>query len=153
MTSFLFIQILSYLVFSDTEWAVIRRHEPTGLATWFGNLTSAWGRSRHHGATRPPYRGDDGSYHPPPLYGDGTVIESDYLDLALSIAESSQVLVEWQQGDMVLIDVSTRPCHLVLTFSKELLILKRTCLLIELRRHALSHAMERKEDGSGGTLG
>lgn len=85
--------------------AVIRKHKDSGLTTWFGNLTSAWGRSKHHGATKFPYRGDDGSYPPPPLYGDGTVIESHYLNLALSIAEASQVLVEWQQGDVILLDV------------------------------------------------
>lgn len=85
--------------------SVIRKHEDYGQTTWFGNLTSAWGRSRHHGATQPPYRGDDGSYHPPPLYGDGSVIENEYLDLALSIAESSQVLVKWERGDVVLLDV------------------------------------------------
>ncbi|ROW09883.1 hypothetical protein VPNG_06279 [Cytospora leucostoma] len=84
---------------------IIRKNEDYGLTTWFGNLTSAWGRSKHHGATEPPYRGDDGSYHPPPLYGDGTVIESDYLDLALAIAESSQVLIKWEQGDVVLLDM------------------------------------------------
>ncbi|KAI0130325.1 hypothetical protein BJ170DRAFT_578513 [Xylariales sp. AK1849] len=83
---------------------IIRKHEETGLTTWFGNLTSAWGRSKHHGATEPPYRGDDGSYHPPPLYGDGTKIENQYLDLALALAESSQVLVSWQKGDVVLLD-------------------------------------------------
>ncbi|KAH8657864.1 hypothetical protein BX600DRAFT_60604 [Xylariales sp. PMI_506] len=83
---------------------IIRNHEETGLTTWFGNLTSAWGRSKFHGATEPPYRGDDDSYHPPPLYGDGTKIENKYLDLALSLAESSQVLVKWQKGDLVLID-------------------------------------------------
>ncbi|KAJ4389850.1 hypothetical protein N0V93_007322 [Gnomoniopsis smithogilvyi] len=83
---------------------IIRKHEDSGLTTWFGNLTSAWGRSKHHGATQAPYRGDDGSYHPPPLYGDGTVIESHHLDLALSIAESSQVLIKWEQGDIVLLD-------------------------------------------------
>ncbi|KAK7716730.1 hypothetical protein SLS64_002435 [Diaporthe eres] len=83
---------------------IIRKHEDYGFITWFGNLTSAWGRSRHHGATQPPYRGDDGSYHPPPLYGDGSVIEGKYLDLALSIAEASQVLVKWEQGDVVLLD-------------------------------------------------
>lgn len=85
---------------------VIRKHEDSGLTTWFGNLTSAWGRSKNHGATQSPYRGDDGSYHPPPLYGDGTVIESRYLDLALSLAQASQVLIKWQQGDVVLLDVS-----------------------------------------------
>ncbi|KAH7124379.1 hypothetical protein EDB81DRAFT_664877, partial [Dactylonectria macrodidyma] len=83
-----------------------RGTEETGLATWFGNVTSAWGRSRHHGATEPPYRGDDNSYHPPPKYGDGEQIENKYLNLALSIAESSQVLVKWEQGDLVLLDMS-----------------------------------------------
>ena len=85
---------------------VIRKHEHLGLTTWFGNLTSAYGRSRHHGATEPPYFGDDGSYHPPPEYGDGTPIEREYLELALSIAEASQVLVKWKVGDVVLLDVS-----------------------------------------------
>ncbi|CAH0053819.1 unnamed protein product [Clonostachys solani] len=83
---------------------VIRIHKETGLTTWFGNVTSAWGRSTHHGATEPPFRGDDDSYHPPPLYGDGEQIEKKYLDLALHIAESSQVLVKWEKGDVVLLD-------------------------------------------------
>lgn len=86
--------------------AVIRKHVGTGLMTWFGNLTSAYGRSKFHGATQPPYLGDDGSYHPPPLYGDGTTIETKYLELALQIAESSQVMIKWEQGDIVLLDVS-----------------------------------------------
>ncbi|KAI0155695.1 hypothetical protein BJ166DRAFT_593906 [Pestalotiopsis sp. NC0098] len=85
---------------------IIRVHTDTGLTTWFGNLTSAWGRSKYHGATEPPYRGDDDSYHPPPLYGDGTVIEKEYLDLALDLAESSQVLISWQKGDLVLLDIT-----------------------------------------------
>ncbi|KAI5862032.1 Clavaminate synthase-like protein [Durotheca rogersii] len=83
---------------------IIRIHNDTGLTTWFGNLTSAWGRSTYHGATEFPYRGDDGSYHPPPEYGDGTPIEKEYLDLALALAESLQVLVKWELGDIVLLD-------------------------------------------------
>ncbi|OTA95315.1 hypothetical protein M434DRAFT_29002 [Hypoxylon sp. CO27-5] len=83
---------------------IIRKHNDTGLTTWFGNLTSAWGRSKYHGATEHPYLGDDGSYHPPPEYGDGTPIENDYLDLALALAESLQVFVKWQEGDVVLLD-------------------------------------------------
>lgn len=86
---------------------VIRKHNATGLTTWFGNLTSAWGRSRHHGATKPPFLGDDGGYHPLPEYGDGEPIEIEYLDQALSIAESLQVDVHWERGDIVLIDVSS----------------------------------------------
>ncbi|KAF2115382.1 hypothetical protein BDV96DRAFT_687324 [Lophiotrema nucula] len=83
---------------------IIRKHVETGFTTWFGNLTSAYGRSRHHGATQPPYLGDDGSYHPLPEYGDGTRIETEYLELALSIAEGMQVDIEWQAGDVVLLD-------------------------------------------------
>lgn len=86
--------------------AVIRIHKETGLPSWFGNVTSAWGRSTYHGATEPPYRGDDDSYHPPPEYGNGEKIEKAHLDLALILAESLQVLVKWEKGDVVLIDVS-----------------------------------------------
>lgn len=83
---------------------IIRKHLATGLTTWFGNLTSAYGRSRHHGATEPPFRGDDGSYHPLPTYGDGSPIETADLELALSIAEDMQVEIIWQKGDVVLLD-------------------------------------------------
>ncbi|KAF1998131.1 Clavaminate synthase-like protein [Amniculicola lignicola CBS 123094] len=83
---------------------IIRKHTATGLTIWFGNLTSAYGRSRHHGATLPPYRGDDGSYHPPPEYGDGTIIANEDLEMALDIAEKMQVDVQWQVGDVVLLD-------------------------------------------------
>lgn len=83
---------------------IIRKHLATGLTTWFGNLTSAYGRSRHHGATEPPFRGDDGSYHPLPTYGDGSPIETADLELALSIAEDMQVDIIWQRGDLVLLD-------------------------------------------------
>ncbi|OHF01000.1 hypothetical protein CORC01_03828 [Colletotrichum orchidophilum] len=82
----------------------IRIHDPTGATVFFGNVTSAWGRSRHHGATRPPFRGDDGSYHPPPTYGDGTPIDVEDLDLLLKLAEDGAVDVEWEQGDLVLLD-------------------------------------------------
>ncbi|EXF80806.1 hypothetical protein CFIO01_01177 [Colletotrichum fioriniae PJ7] len=84
----------------------VRIHDPTGATVFFGNVTSAWGRSRHHGATRPPFRGDDGSYHPPPTYGDDTPIDVEDLDLLLKLAEKGAVDVEWQKGDLVLLDVS-----------------------------------------------
>ncbi|KAL2395083.1 hypothetical protein ABEF95_001799 [Exophiala dermatitidis] len=83
---------------------IIRKHIPTGRTTWFGNLTSAYGRSRHHGATQPPFLGDDGGYHPLPTYGDGSPINTEDLELALSIAEGMQVDVEWEVGDVVLLD-------------------------------------------------
>ncbi|TVY20316.1 Clavaminate synthase-like protein [Lachnellula arida] len=78
--------------------------EATGLTTFFGNLTSAYGRSKHHGATEPPFLGDDGGYHPLPTYGDGSPIPTKYLELALSIAETSQVLIKWTPGDLILLD-------------------------------------------------
>jgi alpha-ketoglutarate-dependent taurine dioxygenase len=87
----------------------IRIHSATGATVFFGNLTSAWGRSRHHGATRPPFQGDDGSYHPPPQFGDGTPMKVEDLDLLLDIAEQGAVDVEWQQGDLVLLDVRASP--------------------------------------------
>ncbi|GKT49484.1 clavaminate synthase-like protein At3g21360 [Colletotrichum spaethianum] len=74
------------------------------VPVFFGNVTSAWGRSRHHGATRPPFQGDDGSYHPPPTYGDGTPIDLEDLDLLLKLAEDGAVDVEWEKGDLVLLD-------------------------------------------------
>ncbi|KAF2449198.1 hypothetical protein P171DRAFT_480305 [Karstenula rhodostoma CBS 690.94] len=61
-------------------------HYPhTSPPTWFGNLTSAYRRARHQGATRPPYRGDGGSYHPALIYGDGTVIATEDLELVRNI--------------------------------------------------------------------
>ncbi|TDZ33510.1 Clavaminate synthase-like protein [Colletotrichum trifolii] len=82
----------------------IRIHEPTSATVFFGNVTWAWGRSRHHGATRPPFRGDDGSYHPPPTFGDGTQMDVEDLDLLLKLAEEGAVDVEWERGDVVLLD-------------------------------------------------
>ncbi|KAF4918698.1 Clavaminate synthase-like protein [Colletotrichum viniferum] len=82
----------------------IRIHTPTESTVFFGNVTSAWGRSRHHGATRRPFRGDDGSYHPPPTFGDGTPIDVEDLDLLLKLAKEGAVDVEWEQGDLVLLD-------------------------------------------------
>ncbi|KAL3440269.1 hypothetical protein BJX65DRAFT_314968 [Aspergillus insuetus] len=82
----------------------IRIHTSTGLAVFFGNITSAWGRSRHHGATRAPFRGDDGSYHPPPQFGDGSPMDVNDLDTLLDIAEEGAFNVEWEEGDLVILD-------------------------------------------------
>lgn len=124
-------------------WIVIRIHKETGLTSWFGNVTSAWGRSTHHGATEAPFRGDDGSYHPPPQYGDGEQIEKEYLDLALKLAESSEVLISWEKGDLVLLDVSVPASFL-----------KRVSLTRpELCRDALAPRLEGREAGPGGTVG
>lgn len=128
--------------------AVIRIHKETGLTSWFGNVTSAWGRSTHHGATEAPFRGDDGSYHPPPQYGDGEQIEKEYLDLALKLAESSEVLVSWEKGDLVLLDVSG-PLR---SACRNLAAVPLT-LSPELRGHALAPRVERRETGPGGAVG
>ncbi|KXH66029.1 hypothetical protein CSAL01_05825 [Colletotrichum salicis] len=96
-----------HVVLDWHDGEAVRIHDPTGARVFFGNVTSAWGRSRHHGATRPPFRGDDGSYHPPPTYGDGTPIDVDDLDLLLKLAEEGAIDVEWQKGDLVLLDMST----------------------------------------------
>lgn len=77
---------------------IVRKHLPTG------NLTSVYGRSRHHGAAEPPFCGDDGPYHTLPTYGDGSPTETADLELALSIAEDIQADVIWQNGDVVLLD-------------------------------------------------
>ncbi|KAL4938457.1 hypothetical protein BDV06DRAFT_231878 [Aspergillus oleicola] len=82
----------------------IRLHNPTGAAIFFGNIPSAWGRSRYHGATREPFRGDDGSYHPPPQFGIGTEMKVEDLDLLLDVAEEGAVHLEWKQGDLVILD-------------------------------------------------
>ncbi|KAL4925263.1 uncharacterized protein BDV17DRAFT_294660 [Aspergillus undulatus] len=82
----------------------IRLHQPTGAAVFFSNITSAMDRSRYHGATRPPFCGDDGSYHPPPQFGDGTSMTVEDLNVLLDIAEQGAVNVEWEQGDLVIID-------------------------------------------------
>ncbi|KAL3481523.1 hypothetical protein BJX99DRAFT_253447 [Aspergillus californicus] len=92
--------------------AAIRLHQPTGAAVFFGNITSAWSRSRYHGATRPPFCGDDGSYHPPPQFGDRIPMEVQDLDILLSIAEEGAIDIVWEKGDLVILDVrqSSVPC-------------------------------------------
>ncbi|KAL4885146.1 hypothetical protein BJY04DRAFT_214487 [Aspergillus karnatakaensis] len=89
---------------TNTTSTAIRIHNPTNAPTFFGNITSAWGRSRHHGATRPPFLGDDGSYHPPPQFGDGTDMRVEDLDVLLDIAEQRAVKVQWEVGDLVILD-------------------------------------------------
>ncbi|CZR57569.1 uncharacterized protein PAC_07458 [Phialocephala subalpina] len=83
---------------------LIRKHLESGKTTFFGNLTSAYGRSKYYGATKPPFLGDDGGYHPLPTYGDGSPIPTEFLERALATAENLQVLVKWEAGDIVLLD-------------------------------------------------
>ncbi|KAF8866243.1 Clavaminate synthase-like protein [Acephala macrosclerotiorum] len=88
---------------------LIRKHLESGRTTFFGNLTNAYGRSKYHGATEPPFLGGGGGgggggYHPLPTYGDGSPIPTQYLEKALAAAEDLQVLVKWEAGDIVLLD-------------------------------------------------
>lgn len=84
----------------------IRTHHATGLRTCFGNLLSAYGRTKFYKALQPPFLGSDGGYHPLPLYGDGSAISVESLERADKIVEETRVLLKWQQGDVVLFDVS-----------------------------------------------
>ncbi|KAJ5893243.1 Clavaminate synthase-like protein [Penicillium taxi] len=124
---------------------IIRIHTDTGLTTWFGNLTSAYGRSKHHGATEPPFLGNDGAHHPLPTYGDGSRIPTEYLELALKLAESSQVSLSWQPGDVVLLDVGVIPHN---QFD-----LDDTDKFTESCRDAFTFALGGYEDSLGCTLG
>ncbi|BGP45068.1 hypothetical protein JCM10450v2_000885 [Rhodotorula kratochvilovae] len=92
---------------SLTVWhrvPVIRKHHATGLPTFFGNLISAYARAKHHHALSPPYLGDDGGYHPIPLYGDGTSIAVSDLEIANQIIEETKAVVKWEQGDVLILD-------------------------------------------------
>lgn len=57
-------------------------------------------------AIEPPYLGTDDGYHPLPRYGDGSVINIDHLEQAAEIVRQTHVLVAWQQGDVLVLDVS-----------------------------------------------
>ena len=72
------------------------------------------------------------------------MIESEYLDLALSIAESSQVLVNWEQGDVVLLDVG---CSSVALWNHSLI------HVLELRSLTLPCAVDRQPHSSCSSLG
>ncbi|GAA5872282.1 hypothetical protein JCM8547_004800 [Rhodosporidiobolus lusitaniae] len=92
---------------SLTVWhrvPIIRAHHATGRRVFFGNLISAYARAKHHSALLPPYLGDDGGFHPPPQYGDGSYIDVSNLDIANQIAEETKSVVKWQQGDVLILD-------------------------------------------------
>jgi hypothetical protein len=62
--------------------------------------------SEYFKALQPPYLGTDDGYHPLPRYGDGSEIEIDHLDQAAAIVRETHVLVDWKQGDVLVLDVS-----------------------------------------------
>ncbi|KAF9019646.1 Clavaminate synthase-like protein [Hymenopellis radicata] len=76
----------------------------TGLPVFFGNLISAYGRSKHHKALEPPFLGDDGGYHPLPTHGDGGVIPVEWMEIADRIVHETRALVKWDKGDVVVFD-------------------------------------------------
>lgn len=57
-------------------------------------------------AIEPPFLGTDGGYHPIPRYGDGSVINIEQLEQAAEIVRQTQVVLAWQQGDVLVLDVS-----------------------------------------------
>ncbi|KAF8912284.1 hypothetical protein CPB85DRAFT_1508865, partial [Mucidula mucida] len=83
---------------------IIRTHHATGLPVFFGNLISAYGRSKHHKALEPPFLGDDGGYHPLPAYGDGGAIPVEWMEIADRIVHETRALVKWEKGDVVFFD-------------------------------------------------
>jgi hypothetical protein len=60
----------------------------------------------YHDALKPPYLGRDGSYHPVPLYGDGSPIDLRHLEQAARIVDETRSLVKWENGDVLVLDVS-----------------------------------------------
>ncbi|GAA5904954.1 hypothetical protein JCM6882_002403 [Rhodosporidiobolus microsporus] len=95
---------------SLTVWhrvPIIRTHHATGRDVFFGNLISAYARAKHHHALTAPYLGDDGGYHPIPYYGDGTLIDVADLETANQIVEETKAEVNWEQGDVLILDNHT----------------------------------------------
>ncbi|KAM0748535.1 Clavaminate synthase-like protein [Meredithblackwellia eburnea MCA 4105] len=80
------------------------RQTASGEIAFFGNLLSAYGRAKYHKALEYPFLGDDGGYHPLPLYGDGSSIDVKDMEIADKIVHDSRVLVKWQAGDILLFD-------------------------------------------------
>lgn len=60
--------------------------------------------AEHHHALLPPFLGDDGGYHPLPLYGDGSTIDVADLETLNQIIESIKAVVKWDQGDVLILD-------------------------------------------------
>jgi len=60
-----------------------------------------------HNALSPPHLGADGAYHPVPLYGDGSSIDLEDLDKAANIVRETRVLIKWEDGDVLVLDVSS----------------------------------------------
>ncbi|GAA6017756.1 hypothetical protein JCM10207_000486 [Rhodosporidiobolus poonsookiae] len=82
----------------------IRRAPFSGLPVYFGNLTSMYMLAKKWDALEPPYRGTDGAFHHLPTYGDGTAIPLPYLQKTEEIIYDIRVLVDWQLGDVLLLD-------------------------------------------------
>jgi len=59
-----------------------------------------------HNALSPPHLGTDGAYHPVPLYGDGSPINLEHLDKAANIVNETRSLIKWEDGDVLILDVS-----------------------------------------------
>ena len=82
----------------------IRRIGSTGKLTFFNGIAGVYGRAKDNHALEAPYKGDDGKYHLPTTYGDGSPIPNEYLDRLLQISDEIGFFVPWQEGDVALID-------------------------------------------------
>ncbi|KAF1847346.1 taud/tfda taurine catabolism dioxygenase [Cucurbitaria berberidis CBS 394.84] len=72
--------------------------------TFFNGLAGVYGRGRDNHALEAPHKGDDGKYHLPTTYGDGSPIPTEYLERLLEISDEIGFLVPWQEGDVALIN-------------------------------------------------
>lgn len=95
----------------------IRRVKSTGKPTFFNGLAGVYGKGRDNDALDPPYRSARGTYHLQTTYGDGSLIPREYLDRLLEIQEGIRFLVDWQQGDVALMDNHTvQVCHIIMIY-------------------------------------
>ena len=82
----------------------IRYVGSSGKPTFFNGFAGVYGRARDNNALEAPYKGDDGKYHLPTTYGDGSSIPTEYLERLLEISDDIGFLVPWQEGDIALIN-------------------------------------------------
>jgi hypothetical protein len=60
----------------------------------------------YHYVLSPPHLGVDGACHPLSPYGDGSSINLDHLDKTAKTVQETWFLVKWENGDVLILDVS-----------------------------------------------
>jgi hypothetical protein len=81
-----------------------RRSPATNKPVLFSSIPGRYGTAFDRGATDPPYKGDDGMYFLPPVYGDGSTIPKKYLETIWELSKELAVEVKTQPGDLALVD-------------------------------------------------